>query len=230
MPTLISFEPSAWAEGTFMTCMLGSRNITTIVIALLLDTYLTELHHCSNTSVCLCHPYVYYREFCCIHFYFHIVFLVLWHVYKYLCVCLLDAFQKARMYCIFCLCPLSFLSGQSLMIIAQDQKEKKKKKKKHKINLGCRLRANLCKTLWSSLAYFIPFSLFEESMTLNRCVHINRCADETVTSVQAALQSIIPPRLFLLGARTNSSQEIVALRNLCCVVSKPWPTQGPRRW
>lgn len=96
-------------EFVFMECYMKvwgacwTRNITTIFIAFLLDKYFSKFHYCSkiftshNNNILVD---VHNNNLNCFHFYFVLYFTAMTLIWCF-CVCLLDTFQMACMYCIF---------------------------------------------------------------------------------------------------------------------------------
>lgn len=135
-------------------CACWGRNITTVFIALLLDKYLMKLHYCSNTLFFLD---IFMVGNLIVFVFILYCILELWHVLN-ICVCLLDTFQKVCMYCIFV---FAYCHFEQAKYYANCTRPKKKQKKETEINLGCRLKMNLCKanSFVLSVLFHLPHPL-----------------------------------------------------------------------
>ena len=108
-----------------------SRNITTVFIAPLLDKYFIKLHYCSNIFIFLNNNNnnilvtSMIKNIIVFSFILYCI-LLHWHVLNVYA----SWIEFRRCVCTVCLCLLSFLKEQSILLIAQDQNKWKKQRNK----------------------------------------------------------------------------------------------------
>lgn len=100
------------------------------LIALLLDKYFIKLHYCSNIFIFLINILVYVHDKNCI-----VIILILYCILPHWHVLNISVYafwiHSRGVYVLYvCLCLLSFVKEQSILLIAQDQNNWKKQRNK----------------------------------------------------------------------------------------------------